>query len=199
MIPLHPILEAMYNRLAAGDEFSINPDTGRLLHAIAANTASLWRHRGKSAEALEIGRYRGVSTAWLYLAGFTHLVSYEPAAPKNADAELLKLLNLHTGGSVGIRLSLMDTAFPSIVGCETPGGYAFCFIDGDHTGQAPARDLAAVRGLMAPGGVIVMHDVGPKCPAVLRAFEEAPESKVLLPTTPNFFDKNSCGLGVLIV
>lgn len=191
------MLEVMYDRISPRDEFSVNPDTGRLLHALAVNVA---RSRPGRAAAIEIGRYRGVSTAWLYLAGFDTLVSYDPRPPKGADDALLKLIYDHTGERPQRRLSLMLEAFPPRVDPHIEGGYHFAYIDGNHTGDAPAIDLKHVRTMLAPGAMIVMHDVGPACPDVLRAFNEADiERKVILPTTPNCFDRNSCGLGVLVV
>lgn len=34
----------------------------------------------------------------------------------------------------------------------------FCFLDADHTQQGVEQDLRCIKGLMAPSGILVMHD-----------------------------------------
>ncbi len=106
---------------------------------------------------LEVGRLHGKSTAVLAMGlrdggGEGPLYSielndkYEPIAEAHLrERGLLELVTLVRGDS--------STAIAAL-----PGQFDTVFIDGDHSYEGFSRDLHALGGRIAPGGVAMFHD-----------------------------------------
>ncbi len=106
---------------------------------------------------LEVGRLHGKSTAVLAMGlrdgdgeGPFYSVElndkYEPLAEAHLDKRgLLELVTLVRGNS--------STAIAAL-----PGRFDTVFIDGDHSYEGFARDLQALAGRIAQGGVAMFHD-----------------------------------------
>ncbi len=172
---------------------AVNPGDRRALHHLAVALAP--------ARALEIGTHIGASTLHL-AAGLGHgggrldtvdLADVNetagpwaalglPQRPEAAAAEL---------GLAG-RVAFHAQAAEAFLAAARPG-YGLVFLDGDHAADAVYRETAAALALLAPGGVIVLHDVypgarrivpeaepifGPWC-ALARILREAPALRLL--------------------
>jgi len=120
--------------------------------------------RCKGLPALEIGCHLAWSTAHLVAAGL-ELDVIDPAlgddAHFNAVSESLAAAarlrgaanghaRLHAGFSPGIVATVAQAR-------GTP--WSFAFIDGNHDGQAPARDAEAVLPYLADDAIVVFHDL----------------------------------------
>jgi predicted O-methyltransferase YrrM len=46
----------------------------------------------------------------------------------------------------------------AVLDAMSPGSLDWVYIDGDHTYEGVARDLAAARRVVAPGGLILLND-----------------------------------------
>ena len=62
--------------------------------------------------------------------------------------------------------------------------FDFVFLDGDHTLEATYSDVKHWGSRVRPGGVILMHDVGPRFPGVVKAFRTFARDPRYQATTP---------------
>jgi len=92
------------------------------------------------------------------------------------------LLAIHATGRYGIVYMQGDTAHLRWLIGERNRRFRIAFIDGDHTYDGLANDLAIVAPLMTSGGVIFVHDTGewerwadkePGCCRLWRSLREA--------------------------
>ena len=183
-------IQSLYDQLTGNT--SSNPATGALLASIVANE--------RPARILEIGRYAGVSTAWMHWAHpDAWLESFDPA-PQD-DARLWVTLE-GLSAKATERVTLNKQASPELLG-RVQEAYELILIDGDHKTPAPLRDLRESLDLLAPGGLIVMHDVlhDKTWPAVQYAIKEGMKfmgvSCTIIRTAPNSEGRAPCGFGLL--
>lgn len=162
-------MDYVYPYELTADDDSVNPWEGCLLAGLARNL--------RPKVILEVGRHRGVSTACL-AQGLTReedrLYSYDPGPVD--DGKLRQTLRWTTG------VVLRSTAWPDPLFEQKVD---FAFIDGDHSYEACSRDMETVWALMAPGGLMVVHDaLCRQQPGVRKAVAEFPVACLLLTTDP---------------
>lgn len=186
-----PQIELLYARLTSNT--SSNPATGALLASIVANE--------RPASILEIGRYAGVSTAWMHWAcPDAFIESFDPN-PQD-DGRLRLTLEQLTSKDLAARVLLHKAASPDFVG-KVRDQFDVILIDGDHRYPGVARDLDAAAELLRAGGLIIMHDVlhDKTWPAVRAAFYDYASrpawASQVLRTVPNKPEGHPCGLGLL--
>jgi predicted O-methyltransferase YrrM len=144
----------------------INRDEASILYA----SARLFAGRA----GLEIGAWRGWSTAHLIASGLGSLHVIEPLL---ADPEWRAEFESVVRGAGGAqRTTLVPEPSPEAVVRLGEAGqrWSFVFIDGDHDGEAPRRDALACLPWCEPTAMIVFHDlVSPYVAKGLRALEQA--------------------------
>lgn len=171
---------------------SVNDSTGQLLAALVANHPHY--------RVMEIGRGYGVSTLWMLSAmrgGLLH--SYDIFDDAWSVALIDKLYN--------DGLLLAKPGLRLLKNGDLPGeaaDYNIIFIDGDHSYEGVRKDFERAAQLLAPGGLIIMHDVmsGAGQPGVQRMWatirSETSFDAFVLDTEPQGLAAGtSCGLGLL--
>jgi predicted O-methyltransferase YrrM len=144
----------------------INRDEASILYA----SARLFAGRA----GLEIGAWRGWSTAHLIASGLGSLHVVEPLL---ADPEWRQEFVAVVGGAGGAETTILvpEPSPEAIVRLGASGArWSFAFIDGDHDGEAPTRDALASMPYLEPTAMVLFHDlVSPHVARGLRAFEAA--------------------------
>ena len=139
----------------------INRDEASILYSNAR------AFRGRSG--IEIGAWRGWSTAYLIAAGIAPLHVVEPLlADPDWRSEFEHVVRGAGGGST---TNLVPNRSPSAVVrlAESGARWAFAFIDGDHDGDAPTQDALACEPFLETTAMVVFHDlVSPHVAAGLR-------------------------------
>jgi len=143
----------------------INRDEASILYA----NARLFRGRN----GIEIGAWRGWSTAHLIAAGLGSLHVVEPLLEDGAwRAEFDEVVRQAGGADMTI---LVPEASPNAVTRlgESGARWSFAFIDGDHDGDAPRRDALALAPYLEATAMALFHDlVSPYVAKGLRALEQ---------------------------
>lgn len=141
---------AIHGKLMPGDQhklyeaayFARGPilEVGRL-HGKSTAVLAMGLRDGAAARAIE----RDERESWpLYSIELND--KYEPIAEAHLrDRGLLEHVTLLRGDS-------------ATVIAELPGRFDTVFVDGDHSYAGITRDLDALRGRVAPGGVLMFHD-----------------------------------------
>jgi hypothetical protein len=123
-------------------------------------------------KGIEIGAWRGWSTAHLVASGLGSLHVVEPLlADPVWRAELEGVARAAGGGEMTI---LVPEASPAAVERLGESGirWSFAFIDGEHHGEAPTRDALALAPFLLPTAMVLFHDlVSPYVAKGLRALE----------------------------
>ena len=140
----------------------INRDEASILYSNARAFA------GRSG--IEIGAWRGWSTAYLIAAGLAPLHVVEPLL---ADADWRReFVEVTRGAGGGATTILVAEKSPQAVARLGQSGsrWSFAFVDGDHDGEAPTRDALACAPYLEATAMVVFHDlVSPHVSAALRA------------------------------
>jgi len=140
----------------------INRDEAAILYANA--------HAFKGQSGIEIGAWRGWSTAYLIAAGVAPLDVVEPLL---ADADWRREFKEVVGGAGGSASTALhpEKSPEAVVRLGESGArWSFAFIDGDHDGEAPTRDALACAPYLETTAMVVFHDlVSPHVAAGLRA------------------------------
>lgn len=142
----------------------MNRDEATLLYNIALQFAG--------RPALEIGAWLGWSTCHLALAG----VKLDVIDPAHADADFRAVVEASLAGC-GVSADVNLTAGSSPEGVDelaAAGGrkWSLFFIDGDHEGPAPERDVRACLPYAEEDCAFVLHDLAsPDVAAGLRLLE----------------------------
>ena len=144
----------------------INRDEASILYA----SARLFAGRA----GLEIGAWRGWSTAHLVASGLGSLHVVEPLL---ADPDWRAEFEAVVRGAGGEKTTiLVPEPSPEAVARlgEAGARWSFAFIDGDHDGDAPTRDALACLPYLETTAMVLFHDlVSPHVAKGLRAFEQA--------------------------
>src|SRR5271166_739044 len=142
----------------------INRDEASILYS----NARLFAGR----KGIEIGAWRGWSTAHLVASGLATLHVVEPLlADADWRAEFVEVVQGAGGESMTI---LVPEKSPEAVVRLGDAGvrWSFAFIDGDHDGEAPTRDALACAPFLEAAAMVVFHDlVSPHVAKGLRALE----------------------------
>jgi hypothetical protein len=153
----------------------INKDEAAVLYA----NACLF----KGKPGLEVGAWRGWSSAHLVATGLASLHIVDPMLADPAwRQEFAETLARVAGPTPA---TLVGEPSPEAVVKLGEGGqrWAFAFIDGDHDGDAPVRDALACQNYLAPTAMVVFHDLAsPHVAAGLRALAEEGWSTVVYQT-----------------
>ena len=124
----------------------------------------------KGRSGIEIGAWRGWSTAYLVAAGIAPLHVVEPLL---ADAEWRREFEQVIRGAGGSSTTILvpEMSPESVIRLGEAGArWSFAFIDGDHDGEAPIRDALACAPYLETSAMVVFHDlVSPHVAAGLRA------------------------------
>jgi predicted O-methyltransferase YrrM len=114
------------------------------------------------SSVLELGTYIGYSSQWLCHAlatcGGNRLfrgVEIDPLRAKKTRERLAR----HDFGNVKTDIVEADTL--QFLRNEEPFGYEFAWVDADHDAKRVEKELFYLinEGIVAPGGIICMHDV----------------------------------------
>jgi predicted O-methyltransferase YrrM len=136
--------------------------------------------------ALEIGSYVGWTAAHIAAAmetGGTLICVDDLTESGDGPAQLMRLNCNLTRAGVANRVRVVPGHSPEILQFAVGELLDLAFIDGCHHGQQPLLDVQAVAALMAPDGVIAMHDTW--MPDVMRACDWLGDegwAELLLPT-----------------
>jgi hypothetical protein len=140
----------------------INRDEASILYTNAR------AFRGRSA--IEIGAWRGWSTAYLTAAGVASLHVVEPLL---ADADWRGEFEavIRAAGGASSTFLLPERSPEAVVRLGEAGArWSFAFIDGDHDGEAPRNDALACAPYLETTSMVMFHDlVSPHVAAGLRA------------------------------
>jgi predicted O-methyltransferase YrrM len=140
----------------------INRDEASILHANAR------AFRGRNG--IEVGAWRGWSTAYLIAAGIAPLHVIEPLL---ADPEWRREFEQVVRGAGGASSTLLvpEKSPEAITRLGEAGArWSFAFIDGDHDGEAPTRDALTCAPYLEATAMLLFHDlVSPHVGAALRA------------------------------
>jgi Methyltransferase domain len=144
----------------------INRDEASILYA----SARLFAGRA----GLEVGAWRGWSTAHLIAAGLGSLHVVEPLLANPAWRAEFEAVVRGAGGAETTML-VAERSPEAIVRLGGAGArWSFAFIDGDHDGEAPTRDALASLPYLETTAMVLFHDlVSPYVAGGLRAFERA--------------------------
>ena len=106
---------------------------------------------------LEVGCWMGWSTLCIALSGIRMDV-IDPGLGESFQGDTVReaLRRADVAGNI----NLVSGVSPDEVHKLGRQGvrWSFCFVDGDHDGDAPRRDLEAVTAYCAPDAIIVCHD-----------------------------------------
>ncbi|HKI13974.1 MAG TPA: class I SAM-dependent methyltransferase [Roseiarcus sp.] len=140
----------------------INRDEASILYA----NARAFKGRG----GIEIGAWRGWSTAYLIASGIAPLHVIEP---RLADRDWRREFEEMIGGAGGRASTILvpEKSPAAVVRLGESGArWSFAFIDGDHDGEAPTRDALSLAPYLETTAMVVFHDlVSPHVAAGLRA------------------------------
>jgi predicted O-methyltransferase YrrM len=140
----------------------INRDEASILYANARE------FKGRSG--IEIGAWRGWSTAYLVAAGLAPLHVVEPLlADEDWRGEFEAVIR--GAGGVSSTILVPEKSPEAVVRLGEAGArWSFAFIDGDHDGKAPTNDALACAPYLETTAMVVFHDlVSPYVAAGLRA------------------------------
>jgi predicted O-methyltransferase YrrM len=140
----------------------INRDEASILYS----NARLFSGRS----GIEIGAWRGWSTAHLIAAGLAPLHVIEPLLE---DADWRREFERVTRGAGGAETTILvaEKSPEAVVRLGESGlRWSFAFIDGDHDDEAPTKDALALAPYLETAAMVVFHDlVSPHVAAALRA------------------------------
>jgi predicted O-methyltransferase YrrM len=110
-----------------------------------------------AGRCLEIGCWMGWSTLCIALSGIKMDV-VDPGLGESFQGDTVREA-LRVAGLAG-NVNLVSGVSPDAVHELGKQGvrWSFCFVDGDHDGDAPRRDLEAATAYCAPDAIIVCHD-----------------------------------------
>lgn len=136
--------------------------------SVLYSNARLFRGR----EGIEIGAWRGWSTAHLIAAGLGSLHVVEPLLREGAwRAEFEQVVERAGGKDTTVLVPESSPDAVTRLG-EMGERWSFAFIDGDHDGDAPARDALALAPYLEATAMVLFHDlVSPHVAKGLRALE----------------------------
>jgi predicted O-methyltransferase YrrM len=143
----------------------INRDEASILSANARLFSGL--------AGLEIGAWRGWSTAHLVAAGL-RLDVIDPGLgyPDQFRDVAESLARVGGPGSVKLWAGFSPSIVPAVRATQS-APWSFAFIDGYHEGRAPLDDAEAVINLMAPDAIVMLHDlISPHVAAGLGHFAD---------------------------
>jgi hypothetical protein len=140
----------------------INRDEASILYANAR------AFKGRSG--IEIGAWRGWSTAYLIASGLAPLNVVEPLlADKDWRREFEEMIRGAGGSATTILIPEKSPEAVVRLG-ESGVRWSFAFVDGDHDGEAPTRDALALTPYLETAAMVLLHDlVSPHVAAALRA------------------------------
>lgn len=138
--------------------------------------ACLARHAAGRRRLVEVGVWHGVTTCRLRRAMHAEgvLFGVDPYPPGRLGFSAQRVIarrevEKSSGGEVRwLRLTGVEAARLLAEACEPP--VDFVFIDGDHSYEGLRGDWEAWSGLVAPGGVVALHD---SCSSAEREIEDA--------------------------
>jgi predicted O-methyltransferase YrrM len=138
--------------------------------------ACLARHAAGRRRLVEVGVWHGVTTCRLRRAMNAEgvLFGVDPYPPGRLGFSAQRAIarrevKKSSGGEVRwLRLTGVEAARLLAETCEPP--LDFVFIDGDHSYEGLRGDWEAWSGLIAPGGVVALHD---SCSSAEREIEDA--------------------------
>jgi hypothetical protein len=137
----------------------INRDEASILYS----NARLFAER----QGIEIGAWRGWSTAHLIASGLASLHVVEPLlADPEWRAEFVVMLGGAGGASKAILIPDKSPGAVERLG-EAGARWSFAFIDGDHDGDAPLNDAFACAPYLEATAMVLFHDL--VVPHVARA------------------------------
>ncbi len=131
---------------------------------LTAEEAKLLTRLAEGQLVLEIGSWLGRSTVAMARAAF-HVVSVDHHRGSPEHGPQVRTLagfldNLEQFGvREGVSVCVMDASH--LITFFKPSLFGLVFVDGGHDFGSVSRDLAAGFELMAPGGVIAVHDYRP--------------------------------------
>lgn len=154
-------------------------------------SAWLFRNAGGKKEIVEIGSYRGKSTVLLALGSKAdggpgaHITAIDPhfyaldtegagAGKKFRPKDQERLREQAT--QYGVLDQIEEWVIPSREGsgkwmAAGSKPIDLLFIDGDHVGEEPMLDMVEFSPYVPVGGIMAMHDYGPRFPDVIRAWD----------------------------
>jgi predicted O-methyltransferase YrrM len=119
-------------------------------------------------DVLEIGSAYGFSACVMALAGAKHVTAVDPHTWLGSHEAMVS--NLDKAGVAESVTIVRDASPAALAGL---GPFGLVFVDGDHSAEAVAADVAAARAALDDGGVLAVHDYGEDCccPGVRAALD----------------------------
>jgi predicted O-methyltransferase YrrM len=170
-----PCLPAAPN--ATWEETQVTPEQARYLLWALQHTNEL------TGCVVEVGSWRGVTTAYLANSTGATVVAIDPWIGDKNEVNWRSFLSRTASCS---NVVCQRKPFGQAVREWTHGPVRFIFIDAAHDYANVAHDLAAVRRLVMPGGIVALHDTdNPQFSGCRRAVYEAAECFELAAHIPN--------------
>ena len=135
----------------------------RLLFYLAATAPG-------GGQIVEIGAFKGKSTAWLAEAArraARNVITIEPFLRSTEEDVRSVLQRFNLEGVVTLHKALSHE-----VGKDWSGPIAMLWVDGGHDYEVVRRDVEDFAPHLVSGGVAVFDDMKPRFPGVARALEE---------------------------
>jgi predicted O-methyltransferase YrrM len=119
-------------------------------------------------DVLEVGSAYGYSACVMALAGARHVTAVDPHAWLGSHDAMVS--NLDACGVADVVTVVRGQSPDALAGL---GPFGLAFIDGDHGAAAVMADVEAARKVLAPGGVLAVHDYLETCccPGVQHALD----------------------------
>jgi predicted O-methyltransferase YrrM len=144
--------------------------------SLTVNEAAALADLATGRDVLEVGSAFGFSACVMALAGAKHVTAADPHTWLNSHGAMTA--NLDACG-VTDQVTIVRDASPAAL--DGLGPFGLVFVDGDHSAEAVAADVAAARAVLATGGVLAVHDYLETCccPGVRQALD------ILFPDGPD--------------
>jgi predicted O-methyltransferase YrrM len=136
--------------------------------SLTVNEAQALARLAPGRDVLEAGSAFGYSACVMALAGAKHVTAVDPHAWLGSHEAMMS--NLDASGVSGQVTIVRDASPAALAGL---GPFGLVFVDGDHSAEAVAADVAAARAALDDGGVLAVHDYGEDCccPGVRAALD----------------------------
>lgn len=168
------------------------------VHQVRWEWAQMLRlyHQRQPRRVLEIGTYHGGTLwGWLHATWGPRIVCVDTFTAHDGRAAFETW-----GRAAGIELHLVagDSRHPATVAqVRELGPFDWVLIDGDHSYESVALDWRHYAAMVAPGGVVLLHDINPRPEYGVSDLWRELQAAGHITQEINAGAPNLCGIGVV--